>query len=62
MFGPRDPVVAEPIKASSCSATKVSGKPILTIGLGNHDCVRYELTWAQIANLILDMLPWVVRR
>lgn len=62
MFGPRDPIVPEPTKAFTCCITRVDGKPVLTVGIGNHDCVRYELTWSMVASMALDMIPWVVKR
>jgi hypothetical protein len=51
-----------PRKAFTCQAIREDGKPILVIGLGNHDCVRFELTWRQVAGVVLAWLPWVVQR
>lgn len=52
----------DPRKAFTCCFTRIDGRPIITIGLGQHDCVRFELTWSMVASLVLDMLPWVVKR
>lgn len=52
----------DPQKAFTFAFTRVGGKPIIVIGLGNHDCVRYELTWSMVASFVLDAMKWVVRR
>lgn len=49
-------------KAFTLAFTREGGKPIIVIGLGNHDCVRYELTWSQVATFVCDAFPWVVKR
>lgn len=37
-------------------------KPVIVVGFGNHDCIRYELTWDQLRGLVLDAMPELLRR
>lgn len=52
----------EPKKATAFALTFPDGKPVIMIGTGNHDCVRFELNWAQVATFVMDALPRIVRR
>lgn len=37
-------------------------KPVVVIGLGNHECIRFELTFDQLRGLVLDAMPELLRR
>lgn len=56
------PNSSEPRKAYSFALTRVGGKPIIMIGLGQHDCVRFELTWPMVATFVADAMKWVLIR
>ena len=47
--------------AETLRLTVEDGKPYLVIGQGNHDALRFQITWDQVRGFVLDAVPQLLK-
>ena len=52
----------ETFHAETVRLTVEGGKPFLTIGQGNHDALRFQITWDQVRGFVLDAVPQLLHK